>query len=269
MNEDKTDFCQFCKSVGRHWVELMSGGIVMVGLAVYERFSGQPVALGLYATVVAVFVVIACFGAWKTERQAAIAEWKKRIIAQQTADANRPAVVAELGSGTGHTPPLMLRNVSSNTAFNVRFLDATLGDRTLEADEVGQIVGAATATPRMLVHGGGVFWARDVARFFMSGFDAVGREQWPESEADDRDADAAKEQLSAMFGLAELVLPIAIRYRDLHGIEYVTHQEVVFEPISDRTSMRLVFSGRLNEAPALRRPYIVPGTRAARKARRL
>lgn len=55
----------FVKAVVRHWITLMSGGVVTVGLGIWERETGHPVRGFVYIIVLCSFVIWACFLAWR------------------------------------------------------------------------------------------------------------------------------------------------------------------------------------------------------------
>jgi len=62
---NEPDFRGFMRAVGKHWVALMSGGLITVALGLFERFSGKSVPLWAYAAVIVFFAFLACYLAWK------------------------------------------------------------------------------------------------------------------------------------------------------------------------------------------------------------
>jgi hypothetical protein len=263
LNERVKTFSAFVISVSRHWLLLFAGPAVSVALGGIEHYSGRSVSFREYAILSIVSIFAAVFRAWRDEYLA-------RLATEATGETVRPAVVISLGEmnkSSVNKAPFTLKNVGATPAFNIRFLDAELGDRALEVEETAEIAAAESATPQAFIRGAGIFWARDFVQFLERGFEAVGREQWPVPEDGVEDSSVTKERFAAMFGLGELVLPLIMKYRDLAGLEYVTQQDLVFEPIVERVSIRLVYSGRALNAPLPRNPYIVPGARKERKSR--
>jgi hypothetical protein len=58
---------RFICAVFRHWVSLMTGGAIALGLVLYERIRGAEVALSIYWAIAAFTVVAATFMAWREE----------------------------------------------------------------------------------------------------------------------------------------------------------------------------------------------------------
>jgi len=65
----RTSLWAFLREVGKHWVTLMSGGFITVALGLLERLSGKAVPLWVYGCVLVFFVFLACYLAWRDERQ--------------------------------------------------------------------------------------------------------------------------------------------------------------------------------------------------------
>lgn len=63
--EGNTSFFVFIRAIINHWLVLMSGGIITVALGVFERFSGRNIPLWGYVTILASFVFLASFLAWR------------------------------------------------------------------------------------------------------------------------------------------------------------------------------------------------------------
>lgn len=68
---------RFVRLVAQHWVTLMSGGIVMVAIAFYERRSGRDAPFYVFLIIAFAFIVWACFLAWRDE-------YRKRLTAEQS-----------------------------------------------------------------------------------------------------------------------------------------------------------------------------------------
>ena len=62
-----SDLLMFLRAVLGHWVALMSGGIITVTLAVWERYKGYDVPGKLYAAIILFFVFLAGFLAWRDQ----------------------------------------------------------------------------------------------------------------------------------------------------------------------------------------------------------
>jgi len=65
----RTSFLAFLREVGKHWSTLMSGGVITVALGIFERLSGKAIPLWVYGCVLVCFVFLACYLAWRNERQ--------------------------------------------------------------------------------------------------------------------------------------------------------------------------------------------------------
>lgn len=84
----KPSLHNFIRAVLSHWVGLMSGGVVIVALGVWERVAKQNVPLYLYLIITLLFVVLACFLAWKDAHNEmrvmqAVAEKDQAILKSQ------------------------------------------------------------------------------------------------------------------------------------------------------------------------------------------
>lgn len=60
----------FMREAASHWVALMSGGVVTVALGVFERLSGRNVPLWTYLSVLAFFLLLSFYLAWRDSRKA-------------------------------------------------------------------------------------------------------------------------------------------------------------------------------------------------------
>jgi hypothetical protein len=58
---------RFVGALFRHWVSLMTGGIIALALVLYERITGKEVPLSAYWAVATFTVVAASFLAWREE----------------------------------------------------------------------------------------------------------------------------------------------------------------------------------------------------------
>jgi hypothetical protein len=58
----------FISAILSHWVSLMSGGVAVVGLGLWERFAGYAIPRYTYLIIILMFIVLACFLAWKDAR---------------------------------------------------------------------------------------------------------------------------------------------------------------------------------------------------------
>lgn len=74
----------FARAAGSHWVALMSGGIVTVMMGVSERVIGRNVPLNAYLIVILLFVILACYLAWRDERNASLTKQaeSEKVIAE-------------------------------------------------------------------------------------------------------------------------------------------------------------------------------------------
>ena len=68
----------FIAGVLNHWVELMSGGIITVVVALFERHKTKTVSWRWYIRLIVLFVFMACFLAWRDEHKA-LGEAKKEL----------------------------------------------------------------------------------------------------------------------------------------------------------------------------------------------
>jgi hypothetical protein len=65
------DLWQFLVAVSRRWYLLVSGGVVITAIGVFERYSETDVALSFYTILLALFIVAAAYLAWRDEKQKA------------------------------------------------------------------------------------------------------------------------------------------------------------------------------------------------------
>ena len=79
----------FLAAVFSQWLVLMGGAALITILGILERFRGKDVSVRLYLGIMALFVLYACFLAWRDERIAVTAcsgqltDAKKEIVAQK------------------------------------------------------------------------------------------------------------------------------------------------------------------------------------------
>jgi hypothetical protein len=248
----------------RHWLLVLSGPLLSAVLAVVERSTAVAINFRWYVVLMAAGVMVAAYRAWLDEHRA-------RLDAESRADLNRPAVVLTIrGAFNSQTPPFALRNSGAVTAFNIRIAPLTLSDRTLEFEAVADLAANAEVPVNASIRGAGPFWARDVLQFFERGYAPVVEGQLkPPTEEEQQNASSAQmhDYLAASMGLGELVVPLVVYYRDLAGTEYATQQHFVFEVIANGLQVRLVSSTRKSAMPPVPAPFVVPGSRAARRSR--
>ncbi len=84
----KPNLPNFIRAVLSHWVGLMSGGVIIVALGIWERVAKQNVPLYLYLIITLLFIVLACFLAWKDAHNEmrvmqAVAEKDQAILKSQ------------------------------------------------------------------------------------------------------------------------------------------------------------------------------------------
>jgi hypothetical protein len=91
-------FKGFLRAVGEHWVTLMSGGVIIVLIGLLERLIGRNVPLSVYLSIISLFVIIACFTAWKDERSRAISISKH--LEEEKAANRRPELHGSIQSFT-------------------------------------------------------------------------------------------------------------------------------------------------------------------------
>lgn len=58
---------EFLRAVLRQWILLLSGGVLIVSLGIYERISQKQIPLAYYERLLGVFFLIACYRAWLRE----------------------------------------------------------------------------------------------------------------------------------------------------------------------------------------------------------
>lgn len=264
-NSGMTSLRLFVVGVFRHWLLVLSGPLLSAVLAVVERQTGVAIDFRWYIFLMAAGVLVAAYRAWLDEHRA-------REDAENRADLNRPAVVLTIrGTFDSQAPPFALRNTGAATAFNIRIAPVTLSDRALEFEAVPDLAANAEVSLSASIIGAGPFWARDVLQFFERGYaPVVERQLKPPTEEEQKQASSAQvsDYLAATLGLGELIVPFVIDYRDLAGTEYVTQQHFVFEVIADRLEVRLVSSTRRSTMPPVPAPFVVPGSREARRSRK-
>lgn len=116
----------------------MSGGIITVLLGLFERFSGKNVPLWVYATILVFFAFLACYLAWRDERQQLgqltdKGAYKREFLAERLRTLLRDAeeaIKAENARSTGIifmeaiTGFLPIRNSRQIQLFLERYYDA-------------------------------------------------------------------------------------------------------------------------------------------------
>lgn len=64
------DLWYYLLAVVRHWVTIVTGGIIVAVLGIWEHLSGRGVSNEYYACVVLIFIFYSCFSAWRDEFRA-------------------------------------------------------------------------------------------------------------------------------------------------------------------------------------------------------
>lgn len=55
----------FVRAIFSHWLTLMSGGVIIVAVGIYERVAGGNVPWSIYLSLICALIVIASFLAWR------------------------------------------------------------------------------------------------------------------------------------------------------------------------------------------------------------
>lgn len=63
------DLKQFAGAILSHWLTLMSGGVIIVAVGIYERAAGRNVSGAMYVALICVLIVIASFLAWRDKQR--------------------------------------------------------------------------------------------------------------------------------------------------------------------------------------------------------
>ena len=69
----------FARAIFSHWLTLMSGGIIIVAVGVYERATGANVSWSIYLTLICVLIVISSFLAWR-DKSREVDELKQELV---------------------------------------------------------------------------------------------------------------------------------------------------------------------------------------------
>jgi hypothetical protein len=67
-SENSTSVLAFIQAVLHHWLTLMSGGLITVALGIFNYLSPWPVPKSVYVVIIVLFVVMACYLAWRDAR---------------------------------------------------------------------------------------------------------------------------------------------------------------------------------------------------------
>jgi hypothetical protein len=68
-----TDLFVFLRSLASHWGVLMTGGIPMAILALWEHWKGQSISWGVFSIGALVFALWAAYLAWKDQHRKCVA----------------------------------------------------------------------------------------------------------------------------------------------------------------------------------------------------
>jgi hypothetical protein len=146
----QSQFRQFTAYVGKHWVELMSGGIITVALALTERLSGRSIPFYVYLIVIFVFILLACFRAW-VQKNAELTKAEEELAkAKADLDKQKPCFngsIEMILGGVTHgvvndyhlgCEIMVLTYFANNhpapTSIVDIHLDITIGEKTYNAD---------------------------------------------------------------------------------------------------------------------------------------
>jgi len=67
--EFMSEILQFIVSVLHHWQVLLTGGIVIAALTIYERYKKKALRWQTYFRLIVGFLIVAMFLAWRDEHQ--------------------------------------------------------------------------------------------------------------------------------------------------------------------------------------------------------
>jgi hypothetical protein len=121
------------RAVLKHWVFLM-GGIVAVGITLFERFRGLGVPNWIYLTLAFIFFFVAFHLAWLDKDK----ELRHKSEELQKSLGAAPEVVLEYECAVRN--PLTLRNLGGSTAYHIQIQKVVIGERcTATFDEVSHL----------------------------------------------------------------------------------------------------------------------------------
>jgi hypothetical protein len=55
----------FARAIFSHWLTLMSGGVIIVAVGIFERVTSRNVSWSIYVTLICVLIVVSSFLAWR------------------------------------------------------------------------------------------------------------------------------------------------------------------------------------------------------------
>ncbi len=64
-SNNSTNVLAFIRAVLHHWLTLMSGGLITVALGIFNYLSPWPAPKWVYGVIMVLFVVMACYLAWR------------------------------------------------------------------------------------------------------------------------------------------------------------------------------------------------------------
>lgn len=100
-SENSTSVLAFIGAVWRHWLTLMSGGLITVALGIFNYLSPWPVPKWLYGVIIVLFVVMGCYLAWRDAQtavtQVTLNEQKRQFLAGRLQSLLNEAGTVEYG----------------------------------------------------------------------------------------------------------------------------------------------------------------------------
>jgi hypothetical protein len=239
---DSKSLLAFLRAIFRHWLVLFSGPIISTGVGAIEHYQANSLSFATYGALSAATTFAAAFMAWRDERDA-------RQVAEAMVNQNRPIVTAEFTPVSFREVAFLLTNTGGGAAFNVSIADWQLAGKHINFSDVASIDQRSSAVATITVTGDGPMWSSRLPDFLKSAYASAAEAHWMAREASGR-APGDDEGL-LLVGVGEIVIPISITYRDAAGAKYATVQELHFEKISERMNLRLVYTGRKDDAPSV------------------
>jgi hypothetical protein len=131
VNSGQVHVSDFVRAVSKHWVAVMSGGVVVVVLQLIERVFGKNVPIWLYGAVVLLLVLYAAYLVWRDERTSLLSAnvlWNRErstlVTSIQALSQAVPKIEIEIAEA-------ILQPITHNSLRC--FLRVTLRNRTEEA----------------------------------------------------------------------------------------------------------------------------------------
>lgn len=72
----------FVRAIFSQWLTLMSGGVIIVAVGIYERVAGGNVSWSIYLSLICALVVIASFLAWR-DRNHEVSELRQELAKER------------------------------------------------------------------------------------------------------------------------------------------------------------------------------------------